>query len=73
MEKLTLAMQIENVLVLVIQHNERQAKKNTDKDQSQKVEQTTNVRYYPQYTNNLEAEQKILCAVSIFHNKISWV
>ena len=60
MEKLTLAMQIEIVLVLVIQHNERQAKKNTDKDQSQKVEQTTNVRYYPQYTNNLEAEQKIL-------------
>ena len=69
MEKLTLAMQIEIVLVLVIQHNERQAKKNTDKDQSQKVEQTMNVRYYPQYTNNLEAEQKILLNRYVMCNK----
>ena len=53
MEKLTLAMKIEIVLILVIQHKERQAKKNTDIDQSQKVEQTNNVTYYPQYTNNL--------------------
>ena len=54
MEKRTLAMKIEIILVLVIQHRERQAKKNTNIYQSQKVEQTTDVRYYPQYTNNLE-------------------
>ena len=36
MEKRTLAMKIEIILVLVIQHRERQAKKNTDIDQSSK-------------------------------------
>ena len=42
----------------------------TDIDQSQKVEQTTNVRYYPQYTNNLIHQVHInKCQHKILYSK----